>query len=208
MDSAFDGLLHRPVLYQEIIHALQPIQGGRYVDCTLGAGGHAWGILETSSPDGNLLGFDVDPYALELACRRLQIFGDRAFLVRASYVLLGEQLSKLGWLSVNGILLDLGLSSMQLDTPERGFSFLSDAPLDMRFNPDSSMSAYELVNTLAEADLAELIFRYGEEPQARQIARAIVQLRPIKTTGELANVVSDIHSKRSPKPGSQWSARQ
>ena len=132
-----DGLSHRPVLYQEIIHALRPTRGGFYVDGTLGAGGHAWGILEASGPDGLLLGLDVDPQALELARRTLSPFGTRAIIHQASFTTLSQQLESLGRAVVNGVLLDLGVSSMQLDTPERGFSFQVDAPLDMRFDPDN-----------------------------------------------------------------------
>jgi 16S rRNA (cytosine1402-N4)-methyltransferase len=192
MNVVSDGLPHRPVLYQEIIHALQPDRGGRYVDCTLGAGGHAWGILQTSSPDGLLLGLDVDPQAIALAQQQLEPFGKRAILVCASYVTIGEQLRKLGWQAVNGVLLDLGVSSMQLDTPQRGFSFLQSAPLDMRFDPSSSLRAADLVNNLPESKLAELLFRYGEEPQARRIARAIVESRPLTTTVELAELVNRV----------------
>ncbi|MCC6956115.1 MAG: 16S rRNA (cytosine(1402)-N(4))-methyltransferase, partial [Anaerolineales bacterium] len=126
MALELDGISHHPVLYHEILQFLRPAQGGRYVDCTLGAGGHAWGILEKSSPDGLLLGLELDPQALEIARQRLKPFAERATLVLASYVTLSEQLDKLGWRAVDGILLDLGVSSMQLDTPERGFSLLAD----------------------------------------------------------------------------------
>ncbi len=186
--------MHQPVLYHEIIHALQPQPGGHYVDGTLGAGGHAWGILDSSSPDGKLLGLDLDPQALALAEERLAPFGERATLIRASYVTLRGQLESLGWESVHGILLDLGLSSMQLDTPERGFSFRSDAPLDMRFDPQAETTAADLVNDLPEADLADLIFQYGEERRSRRVARAIVSARPIFTTGHLAKVVAKVTS--------------
>ncbi len=181
---------HQPVLYHEIIHAIQPRRGARYVDATVGAGGHAWGILEASSPDGRLLGLDVDPQAIELARQRLAEFGSRAILVRASYVTLREQIRALGWESVDGIVLDLGVSSMQLDSAGRGFSFQTDAPLDMRFDPDSPTTAADLVNSLSEDELADLIYRYGEDRQARQIARAIVRARPLTTTRQLAEVVA------------------
>jgi 16S rRNA (cytosine1402-N4)-methyltransferase len=115
--------MHRPVLYKEIIHALQPRRDGFYVDATVGAGGHAWGLLQDSAPTGRLLGLDIDPQALELARLKLAEFGERVVLVRASYTTLGEQLAALSWSEVDGILLDLGMSSMQVDTPERGFSF-------------------------------------------------------------------------------------
>lgn len=184
--------MHRSVLYQEIIHELRPRQNGYYVDATVGAGGHAWGILQASSPSGRLLGLDVDPQALELARHRLQEFGERAVLVRASYIALNEQLADLGWAEVDGILLDLGMSSMQVDTAERGFSFLVEAPLDMRFDPDNPVRAADLVNELPESELADIIYHYGEERRARQVARAIVAARPIHTTVQLAQVVSRV----------------
>jgi 16S rRNA (cytosine1402-N4)-methyltransferase len=183
--------VHQSVLYKDIIHALQPRSEGKYVDGTVGAGGHAHGILETSSPNGQLLGFDVDPHALEIARERLTPFGQRAILVQASYTTLSEQLSRRRWDAVDGIVLDFGVSSMQLDTPERGFSFREDAPLDMRFDPTqtNSLTAADLVNTLTENELADLIFRYGEERHSRRVARAIVRMRPLRTTGQLASVI-------------------
>ena len=196
MCSNLDGSLHRPVLYQEIIHALRPEQGSRFVDCTLGAGGHASGILEHSSPNGKLLGFEIDPQALELAQERLAVFGSRAILVQNSYVSLKSQLQSLDWQTVDGILLDLGVSSMQVDTPHRGFSFLHDAPLDMRFSPQSSVTAADLVNDLPEAELADLIFQYGEEHYSRQIAKAIVRERPIQRTVHLANIISGVVNRQ------------
>ena len=183
--------MHRPVLYHESIHALQPRRDGLYVDATIGAGGHAWGLLQASAPSGRLLGLDVDPQALKLAQLKLAEFGERAVLVRASYTTLGEQLSALGWGAVDGILLDLGMSSMQVDTPERGFSFLAEAPLDMRFDPDNPMRAADLVNELPEGELADLLFKYGEERRSRQIARAILAARPLQTTVQLAQVVAN-----------------
>lgn len=160
------------------------------MDGTVGAGGHAYGILQASQPDGLLLGMDVDPQALALAQEKLAEFNGRARLIRASYTTLLNQLNALKWERVDGILLDLGLSSMQLDTQSRGFSFRSEAPLDMRFNPDQETSAAQLVNTLDESALADILFRYGEERRSRQVAHAIVNARPIQTTSQLAQVVS------------------
>lgn len=180
---------HLPVLYQEIIHALSPHSPGRYVDATVGAGGHAWGILNASHPQGLLLGLDLDPQALEIASQRLSAFESRVTLRQVSYTTLTHQLADLGWESVDGIVIDLGVSSMQIDTPERGFSFLADGPLDMRFSPQQPTSAADLVNTLPENDLADLIYRYGEEKLSRRIARAIVQARPLHTTADLAELV-------------------
>lgn len=184
--------MHQPVLYQDIIHALQPHREGKYVDGTVGAGGHASGILEASRPNGQLLGLDVDPQALALARTRLAPFGPRAILIQASYTSLTVQLTGLAWAAVDGIVLDLGVSSMQLDTPGRGFSFREDAPLDMRFDPTQpdTPTAADLVNTLPESDLADLIYRYGEERHSRRVARAILYARPIHTTGHLASVIA------------------
>ena len=182
-------LPHQPVLYHEILHALQPNRGGDYVDGTLGSGGHAWGILQASQPDGRLLGLDLDPQAIELARQRLAPFGERAIIIQASYATLSEQLGRIGWQGVNGMVLDLGISSMQIDNAWRGFSFMADAPLDMRFSPHSPVRAADLVNNLSEEELANLIYRYGEEKRSRQIAHAIVQARPINTTRQLAETI-------------------
>ncbi len=180
---------HLSVLYHEIILALSPKSPGFYVDATVGAGGHAWGILEASGPQGKLLGLDLDPQALALACQRLAVYGERAILRQASYTTLRTQLAGLAWKEVQGIVLDLGVSSMQLDTAGRGFSFQADGPLDMRFSPEQPTTAADLVNHLSEQDLADLIWRYGEEPQSRRFARAIVGARPIHTTLQLAEVI-------------------
>ena len=181
---------HQPVLYNEIIHLLRPHRAGRYVDCTVGAGGHAWGILQACEPDGLLLGFDVDTYALQLARKHLESFSNRATLVHSSFTNLSKELNAVGWQMVDGILLDLGISSMQLDIPERGFSFRKDALLDMRFDLRNPMRAIDLVNNLSEKELADVLYTFGEEKRSRQVARAIVQARPLETTHQLASVVA------------------
>ena len=188
---------HIPVLYKEIIHALQPKRGCRYIDGTLGAGGHARGILEASGPDGQLLGLDLDPQALALARKNLALYEGRVHLVHASYVTLDQHMATLGWDAVDGIVLDLGLSSMQLDTTERGFSFQTDAPLDMRFDPTSGLTAAQWVNTASEADLTDILFRYGEEPRARKIVRDIIHARPVNTTRQLAEIVKQTYPGHS-----------
>ena len=185
---------HQPVLYQEILEALAPRSGGRYVDGTVGLGGHAHGILEASAPEGQLLGLDVDAEALALAAERLAPFGERVILRQASYATLQVQLQAVGWEAVDGIVLDLGLSSLQLDRPERGFSFRHEAPLDMRFDITQPLTAADLVNTLDEAALADILWRYGEERRARRVAGAIVRHRPITTTRQLAEVVASATS--------------
>lgn len=187
---------HLPVLYKEIIHALQPKHGGRYVDGTLGAGGHARGILEACAPDGQLLGLDVDPQALAIARETLAPHEHRAHLAQASYTTLSTQLKNLQWDSVDGIVLDLGASSMQFDTPERGFSFMQDAPLDMRFGPHAIQTAADIVNNYAERELADLIYEYGEERDSRKIARAIVNKRPLHTTRELVAAIEAVSPRR------------
>jgi 16S rRNA (cytosine1402-N4)-methyltransferase len=187
---------HQPVLYKEIIHALQPHAGGRYVDGTLGAGGHARGIMEVSAPDGQLLGLDVDPQALALARKNLAPYEGRIHLAQDSYTSLSRQLARLHWDAVDGILLDLGASSMQFDTPERGFSFLQDAPLDMRFGPHVSQTAADLVNESSERELADLIYEFGEERDSRKIARAIVRARPLHTTRELVAAIESVSPHR------------
>jgi 16S rRNA (cytosine1402-N4)-methyltransferase len=191
------ALSHQPVLYQQIIHALRPKSTGRYVDGTLGAGGHAAGLLALSEPGGQLLGLEVDPQALELARKNLAPFGERATLMRASYTSLTSQLANIGWNSVDGILLDLGASSIQFDTPQRGFSFLADGPLDMRFDPSNLLTAAEIVNTWPEDELVDVFFRYGEEPSSRKIARAIMQARPLSGTRQLASLIEKTVGRHS-----------
>jgi len=187
---------HRPVLYKEIIHALQPQAGGRYVDGTLGAGGHARGILEASAPDGQLLGLDVDPQALVIARETLAPYEHRIHLAQASYTTLSTQLKNLQWDSVDGIVLDLGASSMQFDTAERGFSFMHDAPLDMRFGSHATQTAADIVNKYSERELADLIYEYGEDRDSRKIARAIVSKRPLHTTRELVAAIEAVSPRR------------
>ncbi|MEA3326238.1 MAG: 16S rRNA (cytosine(1402)-N(4))-methyltransferase RsmH [Chloroflexota bacterium] len=188
-DNPGDHVPHQPVLYHEVLDALSLQSDRIYVDGTLGAGGHAEGILNYSAPKGKLLGLDLDPEALAIARRRLLPFEDRIALHQASYHMAPEILQELGWLPVHGILLDLGVSSMQLDQPERGFSFMSKGPLDMRFNQANRPNAAEIVNTLNKAALSEIIWKFGEERYARKIARAIVASRPINDTRTLADVI-------------------
>ena len=190
---------HAPVLYQLSIDILQPESKGRYIDGTLGAGGHARGILEASRPDGNLLGLDVDDQALEIAASNLKDFRDRAIIKKSSYAELDQQMSSIGWDCANGIILDLGVSSMQLDTAERGFSFIKEAPLDMRFNQSGGISADELLNTWDERAIADIIWKFGEEPKSRQIAREIVARRPLKTTTDLAVLVLSVYKSERGK---------
>ena len=167
------------------------------MDGTLGAGGHARGILDACAPDGQLLGLDVDPQALTIARKTLAPYEQhRIHLAKASYTTLSAQLKQLGWDGVDGIVLDLGASSMQFDTAERGFSFQYDAPLDMRFGPHASQTAADIVNSYTERELADLIYEYGEERDSRKIARAIVNRRPLHTTRELVAVIEAVSPRR------------
>lgn len=191
---------HRPVLLEEALKLLAVRAEGRYVDGTLGAGGHAAEILRRSAPEGRLLAVDRDAESLERTRASLAPFGDRVRFAHADFrevpVLLGDT-------KVDGILLDLGLSSRQLDDPERGFSFQADGPLDMRLDRSQPTSAFEVVNRASERELADLIYRFGEEPASRRIARAIVEARrrrPLQTTGELAEIVRRA-APRSRRPG-------
>jgi len=187
---------HQPVLYQEVLIGLRPTPGGKYIDDTLGAGGHAAGLLALSSPDGQLLGMDLDPAALEVARRTLEPFGARARIVQGSYTQMAEVAKDFapadGSLQrADGILLDLGLSSLQVDDPTRGFAFRLEGPLDMRFDPQAELTAAEIVNEWPEAELADVLYQYGEERQSRKIARAIGAARPLHTTRQLAEVVAE-----------------
>jgi len=180
---------HLPVLYQESINLLQPKNHGRYVDGTLGAGGHAAGILDSSRPDGQLLGLDIDDQAIKIAKIRLSEYGSRVIVKKGSYANLTEHLRIIEWPCADGIILDLGLSSMQLDTSDRGFSFIKDALLDMRFSKDQKRTAAKILNTWSEKSLTKVLWEFGEEPKSRQIAAGIIDQRPISTTHQLAAIV-------------------
>jgi 16S rRNA (cytosine1402-N4)-methyltransferase len=178
---------HIPVLYQSVLEWLAPRPARRYLDGTLGGGGHAEGILRQGA---ELLGLDRDDGALQTAAARLAPFSARMILRRASYSRGAAILEEIGWREVSGILLDLGLSSLQLADPERGFAFRQDGPLDMRFDRSGGETAADLVNTLPEAELAEILFQYGEERQARRIVRAIIRNRPQNSTRQLAETIA------------------
>ncbi|RME80454.1 MAG: 16S rRNA (cytosine(1402)-N(4))-methyltransferase RsmH [Caldilineae bacterium] len=180
---------HIPVLYQEVLDALQPRSGGRYIDATVGGGGHAEGILQASSPEGLLLGLDADAEAIERVRRRLAPFGHRLILEQANFRRLAQVAQAHGFDPVDGILLDLGVSSFHLEEAGRGFSFQSEGPLDMRMDRSQDLSAADVVNGFDAETLADILYRYGEERHSRRIARAIVQARPLHTTAELAAVV-------------------
>ncbi len=184
---------HRPVMLREALELLAPRPSRRYLDATVGGGGHAREILRRSSPDGALLGLDWDDRAIDAAGRALARFGERAVLRRSEFTRAREVLDQVGWPGVDGVLLDLGLSSHHLDAPERGFGFLGDARLDMRMDRRRPVDAREIVNTLPVRDLEKVIRDFGEEPRARRIALAIDAQRrrgAIETTRTLAETVA------------------
>ena len=180
---------HIPVLLKETIEALAVQPGGRYIDCTVGGGGHAAAILDHSSPGGQLLGIDADPEAIKISKARLQAYKDSILIVNENFVNLQAICIKYDFLPVHGILFDLGVSSFQLDIAEHGFSFQREGPLDMRFSPSQEVTAADIVNTYPESELARLIRTYGEESHSRKIAQRIIQERPIRTTLQLARII-------------------
>ena len=184
-------MTHTPVMLGEALQLLDVRPGGHYLDATVGLGGHASAILDACGPDGRLLGTDADPDAIAASRVRLAAFGDRAVLQRAWLDDAPQAAVDAGFTPLDGVLCDLGTSSLQLDTPERGFSFQHEGPLDTAFGPlpEDAATAREIVNEWVADDLANLIFQYGEERQSRRIARLIVERRPIDTTTDLADAV-------------------
>lgn len=195
---------HISVLPGEVLEALAPRSGGVYVDGTLGGAGHAGLILSASSPQGRLIGFDRDAEAIAVAKLRLAPFGDRVRIFRRNFAEIAATLSEIGVDGIDGFVLDLGVSSHQLDREERGFSFMNDAPLDMRMDRSSGPSAADLVNTLPEGELCRIITEYGEERWAKRVASFIVKARdehPIETTLELVDVI------KGAIPKAKWEER-
>ena len=182
---------HEPVLLAESIEALKIQRGGRYIDSTVNGGGHAAAILEESSPGGQLLGIDADPEAIKVAKERFKSYGNNVILVNENFRYLENICNRHGFRPVNGIIFDLGMSSLQLEASGRGFSFQQDAPLDMRFSTRQSLTAADIVNTYSEQELAVVLAKYGEEHRSKQIAKRIMEKRPLRTTLELARVVQD-----------------
>ena len=186
---------HEPVMVAEVLDGLGVHPGGRYIDATVGLGGHAEAVLDAAQPDGALLGIDLDPHALSMAGERLAPFGDAVVLARGHHREIDSIAREHGFERVSGVLFDLGVSSLQLEAPGRGFSFQRDEPLDMRMDPDAELTAEVIVNEYEQSELADLIHRYGEERRARAIARAIVARRPVRTTGELVRAVEQAVSR-------------
>ncbi|MEE8074690.1 MAG: 16S rRNA (cytosine(1402)-N(4))-methyltransferase RsmH [Candidatus Binatia bacterium] len=189
---------HVPVFVERVLEILRPEAGKRYLDGTLGGGGHSEQLLERSSPDGQVLGLDWDEDAVQAAQYSLKRFEDRLVIRWAKFTAAREILEEIGWEKVNGILLDLGLSSHQIESPERGFSFKAKARLDMRMDRRQSLDAYRVVNTFPMTELERIFREYGEEPLARRIALAIDaarRRRAIETTWELVEIVTSVARK-------------
>jgi 16S rRNA (cytosine1402-N4)-methyltransferase len=185
-----DGFTHAPVLVAEVVELFAPVPPGVVVDATVGGGGHSEAILD-AHPHLRVVGMDRDPAAVAVAARRLARFGDRAVVRHERFDRMLQAVEAMGSPQVSGVLFDLGVSSHQLDTPERGFSYHDEGPVDMRMDPTESRSAADLLNEIDEDELAALIVRYSDERFARRIAAAIVARRPIQSTTELAEIVRD-----------------
>lgn len=185
-------LHHTPVMVPEVLEALAVQPGGRYIDATLGEGGHSEAILEASEPGGQVLGLDADYEAVAVARERLGGHGEAFMAVNINFRELRSAALELDFVPVHGVLMDLGLSSLQLDVEARGFSFRRPDPLDMRFSIEQQTTAADIVNGYRQDELADLLFRLGEEPAARRIAAAIVRARPLRTSAELAQVIERV----------------
>lgn len=188
---------HTPVLLDEVLTLFKENGVSRFVDGTLGGAGHSSALLE-ALPDAEMLGIDQDPNAIAAATEKLQKYGNRARVARGQYADMQSIASEHNFSGINGILLDIGVSSPQIDSAERGFSFRFDGPLDMRMNPEASLTAAQILNTYSEQELADIFFNYGEERRSRQVARAVVRRReaqPWTNTAEFAELVSSVVGK-------------
>lgn len=188
--------IHTPVLLREVVEFLGVQPGGRYIDCTVGGGGHAEAILEASMPRGQLLGLDADSDAIKVATERLQNYGSAALLVNENFANLAVVCREHSFYPVQGILFDLGVSSMQLADGPRGFSFQIDAPLDMRFGRNQQLTATDIVDTFSEEEITAVLRKYGEERKSRSIARHIAASRPIGSTLHLSKIVEEVVTDR------------
>jgi 16S rRNA (cytosine1402-N4)-methyltransferase len=183
---------HTPVLLDEVMHFLHPKPGGRFIDATLGAGGHTRVLLERTAPDGRVLAIDQDESALEKARQTLESFGSRLVAVHSNFRYVGQLAAAHGFQQADGVLADIGISSMMVDDAERGFSFMREGPLDMRMDRTQQLTAAEVVNTRGEKEIADILYMYGEERRSRAIARSIVRMRPLRLTTDLVRAVERV----------------
>ena len=186
---------HIPVLLDEVIQFLNPKPGGRFIDATLGGGGHTRAILERTAPDGIVLGIDQDESALSSAKAMLESFGSRVAFVHSNFRALRTIAEESGFMECDGVLADLGISSMMVDDPTRGFSFMHEGPLDMRMDRTQRLTAADLLNTYSEKEIADIIYIYGEERRSRPIARSIVRLRPLQRTTDLVRAIERVSGR-------------
>ena len=184
-------------MLSEVLDALQVIPGGRYIDATLGEGGHTRALLRNASPGGQLIGIDADPEAVASARKRLAEFGSSVRIVNENFTEMQAIAARYDFAPVHGVLMDLGVSSLQLDRESRGFSFRRCDPLDMRFSNDGGLDANKIVNQYSERELGDIIYRYGDERASRRIASSIVENRPVKNALQLADIVSSVKQRGS-----------
>jgi len=184
--------MHIPVLLGEVIHFLNPKPGGRFIDATLGGGGHSRAILERTAPDGKVLAIDQDESALSSATGMVESFGSRITLVHSNFRHLREIAESHGFTDCDGIVADLGMSSMMVDDPSRGFSFMREGPLDMRMDRNQTLTAADVLNTYSEKEIADILYLYGEERRSRPIARSIVRSRPLHRTTDLVAAIGRV----------------
>ena len=180
---------HTAVLLSEVLAYLKPMPGGVFIDATFGAGGHTRALLESTSPTGRVLALDADQAALEAGRQAFSEFGDRLVLRNANFREISQVAAENGFRDVDGVLADIGVSSMMLDDPSRGFSFMREGPLDMRMDREQSLTAADIVNTYSEREIADILFQYGEERRSRPLARSIVHQRPLSTTTDLVAAI-------------------
>jgi 16S rRNA (cytosine1402-N4)-methyltransferase len=185
-------MLHIPVLKNEVIQYLDPKPGSRFIDATLGAAGHTREILERTGPDGQVLAIDQDESALSNAKAMLESFGSRVIFVHSNFRAVGKIAEEHGFLNCDGVLADIGISSMMVDDPSRGFSFMREGPLDMRMDRTQTLTAADVVNTYSEKEIADLIYTLGEERRSRPIARSIVRSRPLQQTTDLVRAIERV----------------
>ena len=183
---------HIPVLLEEVMKFLDPKPGGRFIDATLGAGGHTRAILERTAPDGRVLAIDQDELALAGARESLQSSGSRLIMEHSNFKNIAPLAAGHGFLEVEGVLADIGISSMMVDDPSRGFSFMREGPLDMRMDRTQDLTAADVVNTYAEKEIADILYTYGEERRSRPIARSIVRARPLRLTTDLTRAIERV----------------
>src|SRR5262245_46266871 len=192
-------MLHTPVLLDEVIRFLDPAPGGRFIDATLGAGGHTRAILDRTGPDGAVLAIDQDESALSSAKATLESFGSRVVFVHSNFRAVQAIAEAHGFSPCDGVLADIGISSMMVDDPSRGFSFMREGPLDMRMDRSQRLTAADVVNQYSEKEIADILYQYGEERRSRPIARSIVHLRPLTRTTDLVRAIERVSG--SPRYG-------